>query len=312
MSEATKKLENLQAHTQNILNKANEVIIGKEEEIRLCMISILAKGHVLLEGAPGLGKTSLIKTLAKLLGLKNNRIQFTNDMLPADILGSNIYNKSLAKFEFHPGPIFAHFVLADEINRATPKTQSACLQAMEEHRVNMDGFMHELPLPFFLFATQNPSDNVGTFPLPESQLDRFLMRIEMKTPSREAEKKILKGEDRNLMIEKLNPLISSDELKNLQDSIERIHVSDMILDYLLDLVSQSRTLAEGLSPRASQDFLKAAKANAFIDGRDFVIPEDLQRVGVAVMNHRLGKKNSSDLIGDQDLALQIIESTTVA
>jgi len=296
----------------SILDEASKVIVGKEEEIRLCLIAILSSGHVLLEGAPGLGKTSLIKTLAKLTGLNTNRIQFTNDLLPADILGASIYSKENENFRFHKGPIFSNFILADEINRATPKTQSACLQAMEEHKVNIDGQTYDLPQPFYVFATQNPSDNIGTFPLPESQLDRFFMRIAIGLPDRSAEREILKGKDRSTMIETLKPAISYEKLIALKKQVEQIHASEAIYDYLLDLVEKSRSLADGLSPRASQDFLLAAKANAFIDARDFVIPEDLQRTGIAIMNHRLGQSFGSVMTRGTEVAKQIIDSVSIA
>lgn len=287
--------------THQLLEKINEVIVDKEDTIKLCVTCLYAGGHFLLEDRPGMGKTSLVKTISKLMGLSEQRIQFTNDLLPADILGTSIFNKTTQGFEFHKGPLFSNFVLADELNRATPKTQSACLQAMEEKRVTMDGVLYDLPDPFFLIATQNPQENVGTFALPESQLDRFLMKLELGFPSREAEKKILKGRDRNTWIQELENLLSPSELIEIIASVDKITVSDIALDYLQDIVEKSRTLSWGLSPRAARDFNKAAKAHAFIEGRTYVIPEDYQAVAVAVMNHRLrshenfGEKNSIQL-----------------
>lgn len=277
-----------QSKLQEIAQWADRVIVDKAEEIRLCLISVLAGGHVLLEGSPGMGKTSLVRSLARLLGLDSNRIQFTNDMLPADILGTNIFQQQHGNFQFHAGPIFANFVLADEINRATPKTQSACLQAMEEGRVDIDGKTLPLPQPFLVFATQNPLESIGTFPLPESQLDRFLMRIFMGTPTREGEKQILLGRRSAEKMQDLPAILDAATTLKIQERVRELHVSESVVEYVLDLVEKSRAMSLGLSPRASQDLLRAAKANAFIDQRDFVVPEDVQRVAVAVMNHRLG------------------------
>jgi len=286
---------------ETLLDQINDVIVDKKQTIKLCVTCLFAGGHFLLEDRPGMGKTSLVKTISRLMGLSEQRIQFTNDLLPADILGTSIFNKNSQSFQFHKGPLFSNFILADELNRATPKTQSACLQAMEEHRVTMDGQLYDLPQPFFLIATQNPQENIGTFPLPESQLDRFLMKLELGFPSREAEKKILKGRDRNEWIQELTSILTPEEVLEIMDSVTNVTVADSALDYLQDIVEKSRTLSWGLSPRAARDFNKAAKAYAFIEGRTFVIPEDYQAVGVAVMNHRLrshedfGEKNSSQL-----------------
>lgn len=296
---------------QSLLNQINEVIVDKEEVIRLCITCLFAGGHFLLEDRPGMGKTSLVKTISKLLGLKEQRIQFTNDLLPADILGTSIFNKNSQSFEFHKGPLFSNFVLADELNRATPKTQSACLQAMEENRVTMDGKVYELPRPFFLIATQNPQENIGTFPLPESQLDRFLMKLHLGFPSREAEKGILKGRDRNVWIQELQPVMTPDEVVKIIKTVEDITVSDSALSYLQDIVEKSRTLSWGLSPRAARDYNKAAKAHAFIEGRGFVIPEDYQAVGVAVMNHRLRSHEDFGDKSPEQLAQEIIHSVPI-
>ena len=294
-----------------LLSGIDEVIVDKKPTVKLCVTCLLAGGHFLLEDRPGMGKTSLVKTISKLIGLQEQRIQFTNDLLPADILGTPIFNKTSQSFDFHKGPLFSNFVLADELNRATPKTQSACLQAMEEKRVSMDGIVYELPKPFFLIATQNPQENVGTFPLPESQLDRFLMRLHLGFPSREAEKGILRGRDRNVWIQELQPVMSPEELMIMIDKVDEVTVSDSALEYLQDIVEKSRTLSWGLSPRGARDFNKAAKAHAFIEGRGYVIPEDYQAVGVAVMNHRLRSYEDLGEKGSDQLAQEIIHSVPI-
>ncbi len=306
-----KFLEESSRKVQTLLERAGEVIVDKESVVKLGVTCLLAGGHFLLEDRPGMGKTSLVKTLSKLLGLQEQRIQFTNDLLPADILGTSIFNKNTQSFEFHKGPLFANFLLADELNRATPKTQSACLQAMEESRVSMDGQSYDLPQPFFLVATQNPQENIGTFPLPESQLDRFLMKLQLGFPSREAEKSILSGRDRNQWIQELQPVFTPHEVVEMIEAVAGVTVSDSALDYLQDIVEKSRTLSWGLSPRAARDFNKAAKAYAFLEGRPFVIPEDYQAVGVAVMNHRL--RHHQDLADKsaEQLAQEIIHSVPI-
>ena len=306
-----KFVEESEKKIKQLLDKIVEVIVDKEQTVRLCITCLFAGGHFLLEDRPGMGKTSLVKTISRLLGLQEQRIQFTNDLLPADILGTPIFNKDTQNFEFHKGPIFSNFILADELNRATPKTQSACLQAMEEKRVSMDGKVYNLPLPFFLIATQNPQENVGTFPLPESQLDRFLMRLQLGFPSREAEKGILKGKDRNEWIQELTPVFKPEEVSRIISSVDKVTVSDTALDYLQDIVEKSRTLSWGLSPRAARDFNKAAKSYAFISGRGFVIPEDYQAVGVAVMNHRLRSHEDFGDKSSEQLAQEIVHSVPI-
>ena len=307
----SKFVEKSGKQVNQLLEKVSEVIVDKEQTVKLCITCLFAGGHFLLEDRPGMGKTSLVKTISKLFGLKEQRVQFTNDLLPADILGTPVFNKNSQSFEFHKGPIFSNFILADELNRATPKTQSACLQAMEENRVSMDGKVYDLPQPFFLIATQNPQENVGTFPLPESQLDRFLMKLQLGFPSREAEKGILKGRDRNEWIQELEPIMHPEEVLKIIRAVSEVTVSDTALDYLQDIVEKSRTLSWGLSPRAARDFNKAAKAYAFIEGRSFVIPEDYQAVGVAVMNHRLrSHEDFGDKSSDQ-LAQEIIQSVPI-
>lgn len=302
----------VQPRLKELIEQINKVVVDKEEEIHLCLCAILAGGHVLLEGAPGMGKTSLVKSLVKSMGMDSSRIQFTNDMLPADIIGASIFEQGNSEFKFHHGPIFSNIVLADEINRATPKTQSACLQAMEEYTVDVDGVQYKLPQPFFVFATQNPEESVGTFPLPESQLDRFFMRISIGLPSRKGEKELLLNGSRANMIDKLPSLLSEEKLKDLQAKVEQVHLSDSVVDYILDIVEKSRSMSDGLSPRASQELVKAARASAYIEGRDFVIPEDVQKVAVAVMNHRIGKDISGVHIDPVALAEDILKSVSVA
>ena len=273
-----------------VINRVGQIVLGKEHKARLSLACLLARGHLLIEDLPGVGKTTLAHVLAKVLGLQFKRIQFTADLLPADILGVSIYQPEGKNFVFHPGPLFAQLVLADEINRATPKTQSALLEAMEERQVTADGVTHKLPEPFFVIATQNPHHLIGTFPLPESQLDRFLMRIEMGYPDRAAERALLKGRDRHELVESLQPVISADKLASLQQQATRVHVAEPLLDYvqnLLDATRRAGEFAEGLSPRAGLSLLAAARAWALLSGRDMVLPEDVQVVAPSVIGHRL-------------------------
>ena len=283
--------QNLPAHIlDTVINRIGQIVLGKERQARLSLACLLARGHLLIEDLPGVGKTTLAHVLAKVLGLQFKRIQFTADLLPADILGVSIYQPEHKNFVFHPGPLFAQLVLADEINRATPKTQSALLEAMEEHQVTADGVTHKLPAPFFVIATQNPHHLIGTFPLPESQLDRFLMRIEMGYPDRAAERALLKGRDRRELVESLQPVISADKLASLQQLVARVHVAEPLLDYvqnLLDATRRAGEFAEGLSPRAGLSLLAAARAWAMLHGRDLVLPEDVQAVAPSVIGHRL-------------------------
>lgn len=280
----------IQLRLDQVVTRASDVIFDKEHEVKLALCCLLAEGNLLIEDIPGVGKTTLVKTLAKLLNLRSSRIQFTNDLLPADIIGSSIFDVDEKRFVFHPGPIFSQIVLADELNRATPKTQSACLQAMEEMAITVDGHTHHLPQPFFLIATQNPRQQVGTFPLPESQLDRFLMRIELGYPSREAEKKLLTGEKRLDVVEKMSAVLQPEDLVELQRLTRKIHLSEPIINYLQDLVAKSRDntgLGRGLSPRGALALTNAAKAWAFLAKRPMVLPEDVQAVAIPVMSHRL-------------------------
>ena len=273
-----------------IIEAAGQIVLGKEAQIRMALACLLARGHLLIEDIPGVGKTTLAHVLAKSLGLRFQRIQFTSDMLPADILGVSIYERDTGSFKFHPGPIFSQVILADEVNRATPKTQSALLEAMEEHQVTAEGETRKLPEPFFVIATQNPSEQVGTFPLPESQLDRFLMRIELGYPDRAAERALLSGTDRRDLVANLGPCMTPAELVELQGNAQRVHVAPALLDYVQALVEHTRRAPEfsvGLSPRAALALLHSARAWALIEGRDKVIPEDVQAVLPGVAGHRL-------------------------
>ncbi len=273
-----------------VLSQLHQVILGKERTVRLAVCCLLARGHLLIEDIPGVGKTTLANGLARLLGLQLKRVQFTSDLLPADILGNAIFDRDKQRFVFHAGAIFAQVVLADEINRASPKTQSALLEAMEERQVTVDGERHPLPEPFFVIATQNPQHQIGTFPLPESQLDRFLMRLDLGYPDREAERAMLSGPDRRGLLDQLQPHMTIEQLVALQAQVTRIHVAPALTDYLLDLLTYTRSEASpghGLSPRAGLALRRAAQAWALMAGRDLVIPEDVQAVAPSVMAHRL-------------------------
>jgi MoxR-like ATPase len=268
----------------------SHVILGKDEQIRLALTCLVARGHLLIEDLPGVGKTTLAHTIAQVMGLEFQRIQFTSDLLPADVLGVSVYNRDAAAFEFHPGPVFSHFILADEINRATPKTQSALLEAMEEQQVTIESQTRKLPQPFFVIATQNPSHQIGTYPLPESQLDRFLMRLHLGFPDRKAERELLKGEERRDMIEHLTPVLDAGKLLTIQKLAASLHAADALLDYvqaILEFTRQSSMFESGLSPRGGLALLNAARALALIEGSDYVLPEHIKQVLPSVVDHRL-------------------------
>ncbi len=276
------------------LDQINRIVLGKDTQVRLSLACLLARGHLLIEDVPGVGKTTLAHALAKTLGLDFHRIQFTSDLLPADILGAAIYDRGNgqtgAKFTFHPGPIFAQVILADEINRASPKAQSALLEAMEEGQVSIEGETRPLPSPFFVIATQNPSDQISAFPLPDSQLDRFLLRIRLGFPDHAAERALLRGEDRRDLLAELQAAITPAEFIEQQRRVLQVHVSDALLDYLQVLIAASRQDARfiaGLSPRAGLGLMRVAQAWAYLAGRDFVQPEDVQAVLPALTPHRL-------------------------
>ncbi len=276
-----------------VLQEVNRVVLGKEPQVRLALACLLARGHLLIEDLPGMGKTTLSHALARILGLSFQRIQFTSDLLPGDILGTSVFDKDSGQFVFHPGPIFAELVLADEINRATPKSQSALLEAMEEGQVTIEGATRPLPEPFFVIATQNPVSSGGTFALPESQLDRFLMRLSLGYPARAAEKALLLGDARRELLPQLAPVLDHGELAAIQALIPQVRASDALIDYVLRLVEATRSepqFAWGLSPRASLALLAAARAWAFLAGREYVIPEDVQAVLPAVAGHRLRER----------------------
>jgi MoxR-like ATPase len=273
-----------------LLDTANTVILGKPRQIRLAVCCLLARGHLLIEDVPGVGKTTLAHTLANLLGLDYQRVQFTSDLLPADVLGSSIYDGKTHSFRFMPGPIFHQMILADEINRSTPKAQSALLEAMEEHQVTVEGETRPLPEPFFVIATQNPLYQLGTFPLPESQLDRFLMRITLGYPDGRSERALYKGEERHALLGKLPVCLPADSLLAIQQEIRGIHASEAIFDYVQGLVRYSRESGmyeAGLSPRAGLALLAAARAWAYTEARDALLPEDVQAVLAPVCGHRL-------------------------
>ena len=270
--------------------QAGQIILGKSREIRLALTCLLAQGHLLIEDVPGVGKTTLAQTLARLLGLDYRRIQFTSDLLPADIVGVSIFDKDSGSFHFQRGPIFSQLLLADEINRASPKTQSALLEAMEEGQVTSDGETRTLPRPFFVIATQNPLDQIGTFALPESQLDRFLMRISLGYPSQQAETELLMGISRRDMLRELEPALAPDELLALQAEVAKVTTTSALVSYILALVQRTRSHAQirlGLSPRSGLALKRAAQAWARLDGRRAVVPEDVQAVFPSVASHRL-------------------------
>ena len=278
------------ADLSNVIEQASGIILGKKNVIQLAICCLISRGHLLVEDLPGVGKTTLAHLLGKLIGLDFQRIQFTSDLLPADIIGVSVYERNSEQFVFHKGPIFCQLLLADEVNRATPKTQSALLEAMEEKQVTTDGITHSLPKPFFVIATQNPASQIGTFPLPESQLDRFLMCVSMGYPDSDSERELLVGEDRRDMLDNITPILSAEQVPVIQNQVKSVFVSDAILDYVQAILSYSRQPAlfrYGLSPRAGLSLLTAAKSWAFIEGRDAVIPEDIQTVLPAVVNHRL-------------------------
>ncbi|MBS1197367.1 MAG: family ATPase [Proteobacteria bacterium] len=291
-----------------VLTAANRVILGKDREIRLALTCLFAGGHLLIEDLPGTGKTTLAHTLARLLGLQFSRIQFTSDLLPADITGISIYQRERDNFRFLPGPIFAQVVLADEINRATPKTQSALLEAMEERQVTADGETRALPSPFFVIATQNPAHQIGTFPLPESQLDRFLMRLELGYPDRAAERALLTAGDQREQAAGLQPILKADDLPTLQKAAAGTHAASPLIDYVQALIEASRrqsAFLHGLSPRAGLGLLAAARAWAWMEGREMVVPDDVQAVLPAVARHRLRSTQGGGHAKNEDIAALI-------
>jgi MoxR-like ATPase len=307
------RMEQARILAEQVTAEVAQVVLGKDREIQMAFTCILAGGHLLIEDVPGVGKTLLVRALAIALGLEFRRIQFTSDMLPADIIGISIYDQQSMSFLFHQGPIFAQLILADEVNRATPKAQSALLEAMEEHQVTTDSETHELPEPFFVIATQNPSHQIGTFPLPESQLDRFLMRIGLGYPDKPLERELLRGENRRAMLEQLRPIVTGQDISELQKVAREVHVSDSLLDYAQALVFATRNAPEielGLSPRGAQDLMAAARCRAMISGHRGVHPEDIKAVFTAVAAHRIQVRDDM-MQNASDLTQQILDSVPV-
>ena len=301
------------ASIADVIAAANSIILGKDTQVRLALACLLARGHLLIEDLPGVGKTTLAQTLARLLGLQFSRIQFTSDMLPADVIGLSIYERERSEFRFLPGAIFSQVLLADEINRATPKTQSALLEAMEERQVMTEGETRPLPEPFFVIATQNPSTQIGTFPLPESQLDRFLLRLELGYPDRAAERALLEGGGRRDTLPALAASLTPDQISPLQKDAASVHVSPALLDYVQSLIEATRSSPQfihGLSPRAALALLSVARAWAFIAGRTMVMPEDVQAVLPSVACHRLQLANSVGHARPEDI-VRLIRSIPV-
>jgi len=293
-----------------VLAAAEQVILGKNQQLRLALACLMAKGHLLIEDQPGMGKTTLAHVLARVMGLEFQRVQFTSDLLPSDILGASIYEKESGTFSFHPGPIFAQLVLADEVNRATPKCQSALLEAMEERQVTVEGNTYALPQPFFVIATQNPMHQIGTFPLPESQLDRFLMRLTMGYPDKQAERELLSGRDRREIAAELKPALDPQHLQAIQAQVSHVHVAPALLDYvqaLLDFSRQATEFSVGLSPRGGLALLRAAQAWALLHGRNHVLPEDVQMILPEVAGHRLQGRGEASGQGPDSLATRLLE-----
>ncbi|MBI2728528.1 MAG: MoxR family ATPase [Polaromonas sp.] len=275
---------------QALTNQLNTVIVGKPAQVQDCVACLLAGGHLLIEDVPGVGKTTLAHALSRSFGLQFSRVQFTADLMPSDLSGVSIYERQKEGFVFHPGPVFAQVLLADEINRASPRTQSALLEAMEERQVTVEGATRPLPVPFFVIATQNPHDQLGTYALPESQLDRFHMRISLGYPDRSAERELLKGKDRRDMVDNLKPLLTPHELLELQEQVSQVHAAEPLLNYLQDLIAATRSgrwFLQGLSPRAGIAIMRAARAQAFLSGRDYVAPDDVAAILPQTAAHRL-------------------------
>ncbi len=293
---------------QNLLNQISSVIVGKEPQIRLAVTCLLANGHLLIEDVPGVGKTTLAHALAKSLGLSFNRVQFTADLMPSDLTGVSIYDRAREEWIYHAGPLFTQVLLADEINRASPKTQSALLEAMEEKQVTAEGQTRALPAPFFVLATQNPRDQAGTNALPESQLDRFLMRLSLGYPDSASERQLLAGLDSRKAIEAMPAVMSAMQLAEAQQAAMRVHASDALLDYVQRIVAASRAgqwFVQGISPRAAINLLRAAKAFAYLSSRDFVSPDDVKTVAESVMAHRLADLPNATRATAQQLAAML-------
>jgi len=290
------------------------IILGKDSQIGLALSCLLARGHLLIEDLPGLGKTMLAQALSRVLGLSFRRIQFTSDLLPADIVGVSVFRQEKGEFEFQPGPIFAQLILADEVNRATPKAQSALLESMEEYQVSVDGHTRPLPEPFFVVATQNPADQIGTFPLPESQLDRFLMRLELGYPNEENERELITGEDRRSMLETVDAVASPEVLLKLQKAAADMHMSEPLVDYVQALVRQTRESPDidiGLSPRGALALVAAAKAHAYVEHHAGVYPDDIQAVFTAIAAHRLKPAGNTTYRSAAELCQHVLDTVAI-
>ena len=303
---------------RRVLQRAREalggIILGKDEQINLALACLLARGHLLIEDLPGLGKTMLAQALARVLGLSFSRIQFTSDLLPADIMGVSVFRQDSGEFVFQLGPVFSQLVLADEVNRATPKAQSALLEAMEETQVSVDGNTRRLPEPFFVVATQNPGDQIGTFPLPESQLDRFLMRVELGYPNEASERELIAGDDRRSMLKHIEAVCGPESLMELQKAAGQVHVSDALVDYIQALVRHTRESADidiGLSPRGAQALAAAARARALIENHTGAYPDDVQAVFAAVAGHRLKPSGSTRFRSPSELCQHVLDSVAI-
>ena len=307
-------LDEQRSTIERVQKALGSIILGKDEQISLALSCLLARGHLLIEDLPGLGKTMLAQSLARTLGLTFRRIQFTSDLLPADIIGVSVFRQNSGEFEFQPGPVFSQLILADEVNRATPKAQSALLEAMEEFQVSVDGETRPLPDPFFVVATQNPGDQIGTFPLPESQLDRFLMRVEIGYPDEASERQIIAGEDRRFMIDEIESVAGPETLVELQKSARKQQVSDPLIDYVQALVRHTRESADieiGMSPRGAQALVAAAKARSFIENHSGVYPDDIQAVFTSVAGHRLKPAGSTRFRSPSELCQHVIDSVAI-
>lgn len=307
--ELTQRIATLLPLLERLQASVTSVFLGKAEAVKLALVTLLAEGHLLIEDVPGLGKTLLAKSLARSLGCAFHRIQFTPDLLPSDLLGTTVYQQSAGAFVFQPGPIFTQIVLADEINRATPRTQSALLEAMSDKQVSLDGKTHPLGPPFFVLATQNPYEFEGTYPLPESQLDRFLMRLHLGYPDRAAERLILAGHREGEPVDKLQPVLTAEQVVELQKTVRQIYFDESLADYLLDLIEATRDHPEiqlGVSTRAALALYRAAQAHALVSGRAFVVPDDIKTLAIPVLAHRLLVRRGKGSSGDA--AEQVVES----
>ena len=297
-----------------IVASVGQILLGKEQQVKLALTCMFSRGHLLIEDLPGMGKTTLAYCLSKVFGLNYERVQFTSDLLPADILGVSVFDRNTSSFKFHSGPIFTQVLLADEINRSTPKTQSALLEAMEERQVTVEGETRKLDNPFFVIATQNPLSQAGTYPLPESQLDRFFMRISLGYPDRESERLLYKGKNPRDLLESVTPVITPQQFSTIQQAVDGVKASDQLLDYLQQLVEFTRFDEEfdyGLSPRGAMAFLRAGKTWALLHSREFVVPEDLQTVAPAVIGHRIRGAHAKNHLDQKTLVDHLLSSVSV-